>query len=62
MSRAHMTSISISTWTLPLSQTSDNPVYYIQYAHARIASVFVKLAERGLQVGRCGWAQGHLTC
>lgn len=30
------------------SQTSDNPVYYIQYAHARIASVFVKLAEREL--------------
>jgi arginyl-tRNA synthetase len=30
------------------SQTSDNPVYYIQYAHARIASVFTKLAERNI--------------
>lgn len=30
------------------AQTSDNPVYYIQYAHARIASVFAKLAEREL--------------
>ena len=30
------------------SQSSDNPVYYIQYAHARVASVFGKLAERSL--------------
>lgn len=30
------------------SQSSDNPVYYIQYAHARICSVFRQLAERGL--------------
>ena len=31
------------------SQSSDNPVYYIQYAHARIASVFRQLAEKSLQ-------------
>lgn len=30
------------------SQSNDNPVYYIQYAHARIASIFPKLAERSL--------------
>lgn len=30
------------------SQSNDNPVYYIQYAHARIASVFRQLAERSL--------------
>jgi len=30
------------------SQTSDNPVYYIQYAHARIVNVFGKAAERSL--------------
>ena len=29
------------------SQSNDNPVYYIQYAHARIASVFRQLAEKG---------------
>jgi len=28
------------------SQSSDNPVYYIQYAHARIASVFRQLEEK----------------
>ncbi|MCP5089991.1 MAG: arginine--tRNA ligase [Gammaproteobacteria bacterium] len=31
------------------SQSSDNPVYYIQYAHARIASVFRQLAEKSLE-------------
>ena len=34
---------------LALSQSNDNPVYYIQYAHARICSVFRQLAERGLE-------------
>ena len=31
------------------SQSNDNPVYYIQYAHARVASVFRQLAEKSLQ-------------
>ncbi len=34
---------------LAKSQSSDNPVYYIQYAHARVCSVFRQLAEKGLQ-------------
>ena len=33
---------------LAKSQSNDNPVYYIQYAHARIHSVFRQLRERGL--------------
>ena len=33
---------------LAKSRTSDNPVYYIQYAHARIASIFRQLAEAGI--------------
>ncbi len=33
---------------LAKSQSSENPVYYIQYAHARICNVFRKLDERGL--------------
>ena len=32
---------------LAKSQTNDNPVYYIQYAHARICRVAEQLAERG---------------
>ena len=37
---------------LARAQTNDNPVYYIQYAHARVASVMRQLHERGL-----GWNQ-----
>ncbi len=33
---------------LAVSQSSDNPVYYIQYAHARIHSVLRQLQERNL--------------
>jgi arginyl-tRNA synthetase len=29
---------------LALSQSEDNPVYYVQYAHARVCSVFAKWA------------------
>ena len=32
---------------LAKSQSEDNPVYYLQYAHARVASVFRKLTEHG---------------
>ncbi len=31
---------------LALSQSNDNPVYYIQYAHARVCSVMRKLTEQ----------------
>lgn len=34
---------------LAKSQSNDNPVYYIQYAHARICSVIGQLAERKLK-------------
>lgn len=33
---------------LAKSQTNDNPVYYVQYAHARICSVMRQLEQRGL--------------
>jgi arginyl-tRNA synthetase len=32
---------------LALSQSEENPVYYVQYAHARVCSVFRQLAEKG---------------
>lgn len=35
---------------LAKTQSSDNPVYYVQYAHARICSVFRQLAEKGINV------------
>ena len=33
---------------LAMKETPDNPVFYIQYAHARICSIFKKAQERGL--------------
>ena len=33
---------------LAKSKTNDNPVYYVQYAHARICSVFSQLSDRQL--------------
>ncbi len=45
---------------LARSQSNDNPVYYIQYAHARVCSVLRQLGERGLNWNRDnGFA--HLT-
>ncbi len=40
---------------LAKSRTNENPVYYIQYAHARVASVMKQLGARGLSFDR---AQG----
>jgi arginyl-tRNA synthetase len=37
---------------LAKSRSNDNPVYYIQYAHARIASVLKQAIERGLPFDR----------
>lgn len=33
------------------AQSNENPVYYVQYAHARIASVIDKADERGFDAG-----------
>ncbi len=35
---------------LAKSESADNPVYYCQYAHARICSVMRQLEERGMRV------------
>lgn len=37
---------------LARAQSNDNPVYYIQYAHARVCSVFRQWAEKGGQWNR----------
>ncbi len=37
---------------LAKSQSSENPVYYIQYAHARVCSVFRQLEEKGMKTLR----------
>lgn len=35
---------------LAVSQSNENPVYYVQYAHARICSIFRQAQEQGIAV------------
>lgn len=35
---------------LAIRQDSENPLYYVQYAHARICSMLRKLAEEGVEI------------
>jgi arginyl-tRNA synthetase len=46
---------------LAKSQSADNPVYYIQYAHARICSVMRQLADQGLAYDSDSAKLGLLT-
>ena len=36
-----------------MEQYSQNPVYYVQYAHARICSLLRAMAEEGLTLEQC---------
>ena len=46
---------------LARSQSSDNPVYYIQYAHARVRSVFRQLQEKHYSWDRDAGSAGLTT-
>jgi len=48
---------------LAKSQSNDNPVFYVQYAHARVHSVFRQLKEKGLtrDIARGNAGLGRLT-
>jgi arginyl-tRNA synthetase len=43
---------------LAVKQKDDNPVYYVQYGHARMAGILRKAGERGFPRER--WADGDL--
>jgi arginyl-tRNA synthetase len=47
LQRSHETTIDIDL-ELARSTSQDNPVYYVQYAHARIASILRKAADEGV--------------
>lgn len=44
-----------------LEQSKDNPVFYVQYAHARVCSVLRKAAEAGIAVEDATLAAADLT-
>jgi arginyl-tRNA synthetase len=45
--RSHDTALDLDL-ELARRQSQDNPVYYVQYAHARIASILRKAADEGV--------------
>jgi arginyl-tRNA synthetase len=44
-----------------LEQSKDNPVFYVQYAHARVFSVLKKAREAGVEVADAALAGADLT-
>lgn len=44
-----------------LEQSKDNPVFYVQYAHARVRSVLRKAAEQGVDVTPAALARADLS-
>ena len=50
----------ILIWLLAVEQSQENPVYYIQYAHARICSILRQAQETGVQLPTAAEAQLHL--
>jgi arginyl-tRNA synthetase len=44
-----------------MEQSRENPVFYVQYAHARVASVMRKAAEAGIDVGEDALKSADLT-
>jgi arginyl-tRNA synthetase len=50
LQRSHDTTIDLDL-DLARRQSQDNPVYYVQYAHARIASILRKAADEGAAPG-----------
>ncbi|HKN94763.1 MAG TPA: arginine--tRNA ligase [Thermoleophilaceae bacterium] len=48
LQRSHDTTLDLDL-SLAREQSQDNPVYYVQYAHARIASILRKAGEKRVQ-------------
>jgi arginyl-tRNA synthetase len=51
LSRSHDTTIDLDL-DLAREQSSENPVYYVQYAHARIASMLAKAGSERVEQAR----------
>jgi arginyl-tRNA synthetase len=60
LSRSHDTTIDLDL-DLAREQSSENPVYYVQYAHARIASMLAKADDERIAVALAGVRAGEET-
>jgi arginyl-tRNA synthetase len=57
LNRSHDTTIEVDL-ELATSESAENPVYYVQYAHARIAAVLRKAGEARVQAALASLADG----
>jgi arginyl-tRNA synthetase len=57
LARSHETTVDLDL-DLAREQSSENPVYYVQYAHARIAAVLAKAGEERVRAALTGVANG----
>src|SRR5207244_5689581 len=53
LARSHDTTVDLDL-DLAREQSSENPVYYVQYAHARIASILAKAGSARVQAALDG--------
>ncbi len=59
LARSHDTAVDLDL-DLAVEQSSENPVYYVQYAHARIFSILAKAGEGRVQAALAGMADPAL--
>ncbi len=57
LARSHDTTVDLDL-DLARSQSNENPVYYVQYAHARIASVLAKAGVEHVEAAVASLAAG----
>ena len=56
LARSHDTTVDLDL-DLAREQSSENPVYYVQYAHARIVSILAKAGEERVRAARAAAAE-----
>jgi arginyl-tRNA synthetase len=59
LTRSHESSLDFDL-DLAKSKSMDNPVYYVQYAHARVANLLKQAEIRGIKVPE-KWTPAHLS-
>jgi len=59
LTRSHESSLDFDL-DLAKSKSMDNPVYYVQYAHARVSNLFKQAEIRGIKVPE-NWNLTHLS-
>ncbi len=59
LARSHDTTVDLDL-DLAVEQSSENPVYYVQYAHARVFSILAKAGKERVQASLLAVGEGDL--